>query len=441
LSFVELPPLPLRPRVAEIERRLSAARALVATGKYQVAIGALTPVVEDARNTGYQPVLAESLLELGTADNFQSEHPATEIALGDAYTAAIRSHLDTVAARAAAQLMSSAAERGADERTFAQFETTALAWVDRDGDRQAELLVENARGIATSGQDKYEEAVAHFERAAQVAAQVFGEGSTRLFTTQANEGLALSVLGRYDEAIALQQRSLRAMERTYGADNPFLELTLDNYAYTLALVGRYDEARAAAMRGLAMKGVSRVNRAILMSDLCRVLVGQGKADEAIDYGERGIGELHALHIEKLNLAINSDPLAAAYLLGHRNEAALRQARACLAEFDKDRGHTGLDTVSCLVVEGTALLELGNPAEARPELEKALVAQTGHLAPPGVLANIQYQLARALEASGDRAGRSRARELVTAARAELSKLPHKKALLDEIAAWQAKAKLE
>jgi hypothetical protein len=91
-------------------------------------------------------------------------------------------------------------------------------------------------------------------------------------------------------------------------------------------------------------------------------------------------------------------------------------------------------VPCYAVEGTALVELGQPLEARPVLEKALALQTGQPTFPGVIANLDYQLARVLVAT--KSDRARAKELVTKARDELARIPFKKQLLDDIDAWRA-----
>jgi hypothetical protein len=90
-------------------------------------------------------------------------------------------------------------------------------------------------------------------------------------------------------------------------------------------------------------------------------------------------------------------------------------------------------VPCLAVEGTALVELGKSRDAIPGLEHALELQATVPAAPGVLANLQYQLARALVATkGDRA---RARDLVDKARDDLARYPFKKRLLDEVESWR------
>jgi tetratricopeptide (TPR) repeat protein len=225
------------------------------------------------------------------------------------------------------------------------------------------------------------------------------------------------------------------MERIYGDDSDDLSGGFDNYGTTLVWLGRYDEARAVLQRADKMKSISDSNRGPLRCDLARVLIAEGKFDDAIASCQDGLAKLRASGNDGTNLAINEDPLAAAYLGAGRVREALEQTRQCLADFRKVRDEDGVDMVACYTHEGTALLELGRPVEARTELERALKLQSDHPAGRGVIANLDYQLARALVAT--KADRARARELVTKAHDELAKLPFKKPLLDEVDVWQAK----
>jgi hypothetical protein len=165
------------------------------------------------------------------------------------------------------------------------------------------------------------------------------------------------------------------------------------------------------------------------------LVGEGRFDEALASCQHALAVLKKYGVEGMNLALNEDPCAAAYLGSKRYGEALTQSRTCLGDYHKNRAEDGVDMVRCLAVEGTALLELDKAQDAKPILEQALAIQAPVPAAPGVVANLQYQLARALVATkGDRA---RARDLADKARDELAKYPFKKPLLDELDAWRSK----
>ena len=246
--------------------------------------------------------------------------------------------------------------------------------------------------------------------------------------------MTLTQLGRYDEAIALNQKAIAAAERAYGGDNDLLAGVLDNFAFNLAVVGRTREARTALDRALAMKTPTEFSVSTELCDLARVDLADGKPDQAIEHGERGLALLRKLGFSGINIAINEDPLAGAYLAAKRFDDALALSRDCLAEFRKGRPTDGVDVVPCLRVEGTALVELGRTSEAQAELELALRLQAAHPAPPGMVAELRFQLARALVATGG--DRARAAQLADDARAELVRYSFEKARLDELDAWRA-----
>jgi tetratricopeptide (TPR) repeat protein len=229
--------------------------------------------------------------------------------------------------------------------------------------------------------------------------------------------------------------AIATFEHAYGDDSIRVRDALDNYGLALAMTGRYDDARDALERALALGHEADFTRGALLCDLSRVALAQGDVRRAVELGEQGIAQIKGLGIEKINLAINEDPLAAAYAAGGRQADALAQSSECITEFAKS-GNDGVDTVSCLAIEGAALVELGRPGDAAPVLERALRLQTGRPAAPGVLANIQYQLARALVASGG--DTTRAGTLAAAARAELARYAFEQPLLARLDAWRAKA---
>src|SRR5439155_1509016 len=128
------------------------------------------------------------------------------------------------------------------------------------------------------------------------------------------------------------------------------------------------------------------------------------------------------------------------LLGRFDEAVELQQRD-IATFEQAYGRDSdalasmLDNHGFTLVqvgrtsEGAALLAIGKPAQARDQLEKAWKLATTRIAPPGVVANIQYQLARALVASGG--DRERARQLAGKAHDELVRYAFKASLLKEV----------
>jgi tetratricopeptide (TPR) repeat protein len=436
-TFVEPPAPPIAPKVTELRKRLSQAQALRFAARTKEAIAQLMPLATEARQLGYAPLIAEVLLDLAQARMNAGDNDV-EALLVEAERAAVASRADTLAARSVAAQYRAANLNGKDPATSRDLENRARDWVEREGDLEAQAMFANADGVAVVQRGDYEAAIKKYDRAIELDIELMGSDSAEVLQLQQDRGLLLAMLGRYEEAAASQKAANDEMEHLYGDDSDDLSGGFDNYGTTLVWLGRYDEAWAVLQRADQMKSVSDSNRGPVRCDLARVLIAQGKFDAAIASCQDGLAKLRASGNDGTNLAINEDPLAAGYLGAGRFNEALAQTRQCLADFRKVRDADGVDMVACYTLEGTALLELGRSLEARTELERALKLQSGHPAGPGVTANLDYQLARALVATNvDRVDRARARELVTKAHDELAKLPFKKPLLDEVDVWQAK----
>jgi tetratricopeptide (TPR) repeat protein len=431
LTTEATPPLALVPAVAALHKRLAIASALEHAAKYDRQIAVLEPLLGDARRLGYAPMIAAVLSAMCIAYNNLQEVKRTANVCSEAERVAMAAHMDSEAASAATARAQLGALVGRDAETVKDWIDRAQAWVDRVGDVSSAYSLEVARAIGAATAD---EGIPHYQRAEELGVAIYGEDSDVVFSNRSNLALVLALAGRYDEAIALQQKCIARMARLYGDDSSTLAQLYDNYGFNLSLVGRYAEAREALRSSLRAYGSDDPWRGAPMCDLARVDLAEGNAVSATTECEQGLALLRGLGLQKFNLAINMDPLAAAYLGAMRFDRALETARVCIAEFRKDQDKDVIEAAPCLVYEGTALVELGKPTDAARELERALRVMTGHVAAPGALANARFQLARALVAShGERA---RASELVAAALDELGRYPFLKAKRAAVEAWRA-----
>jgi Tfp pilus assembly protein PilF len=432
-TFVDPPAAAIAPKVAELRKRLSHAYALRLAARTNDAIAELQPLATEARKLDYGPLLAEVLYALSVDLSFNADfnHDAID---DEAERVAIASHADDVAARIATKRYWLGSLTGKDESTLREWRSHARDWAQREGDLEAKTNYEAGAAFDSMQHGDYGGAFASYERAIPLASQLYGTDSLRVLGLQQDRALLLAVRGRYEEAAASQKALNDQLAQVYGEDSNDLAQGLDNYGTTLVWLGRYDEARTVLQRAIKIPSLSEIVSGILKCDLARVFNAEGKFDDAIARCSEGVRVLRQRG-GGINLAINEDPLAAGYLGARQYEAALTQSRECLTEYRKARQHDDADMVLCIAVEGTALVELGKPQDARVVLEHALELQGSQPASPGVVANLEYQLARALAAT--KQDLPRARELATKAHDELAKIPFKKSLLDELDAWRAK----
>jgi tetratricopeptide (TPR) repeat protein len=437
LSLVAPPSEAQRPQVAELRAQLARANALRTTGKYKEALAMMPGIVDQARAAGFAPILAEALYRLAWAKTAFSNY-TTDAELDECERIAVASRMDALAARAAARRFANGALIGKDPAVLRDWEARARTWIERDHDLEAES--EYVLGLSNSAQNAgdYDANVKWMRRAIELADELYGPNSLSALDRRGNIAFSLILTGHYDEAIEILEDLVPRITSVYGDDGDDLAGALDNEGMALGMVGRYSDALAVLERAEGMTSISETTRGAVQCDKSRALLGQGRVAEAIAAGERGVALLRHSGIGGVNLANNLDPLAAASLAARRYQDALVQARDCLAVFRAARTKDQVDEVPCLAIEGAALVQLGKSGEAALVLDATLALQATAPAAPGVVANLRYQLARALVAShGDR---GRARALVTEAREELAKYPFKQPLLDELDAWRAGAKL-
>ncbi|MGE5187266.1 MAG: tetratricopeptide repeat protein, partial [Acidobacteriota bacterium] len=435
LAIVVPPTAVQRPAVTELRKQQARAAALRAAGKQHDALTAMPALLERARAIGYPPLIAEVLYEYATLKITSADYDVSAM-LDECERIAAASHMDVLAARAAARRFVAGAVAGKDPALVGEWREHARTWLERDPDLEAQYHYVAGMSFEAANAGDYPTAIANVRREIAIANQLWAPDAIQVTTARGNLAFHLTAIGQYDEAIAIFKDLVDTLERAYGESSHELSLQLDNLGMVLAMTGRYSEAlpflqRAVEARSTAVRGAA-------LCDTSRALLGLGRIDEAIDACTRGLALLREVIKGGVNLSSNMDPLAAAYLAAHRPADALASARDCLAEFRKGRTKDEVDEVACLAVEGTALVELGKPREGADVLAPALALQATTPAAPGVVGNLRYQLARALVAShGDL---SRARELVAQAREELAKYPFKKPLLDELDAWRARTKL-
>jgi tetratricopeptide (TPR) repeat protein len=433
-TFVEPPTVESAPKVAEIRKRLAHAYALGLAGRTTEALAVLRPLADEARTIGYGPLTAEVLYMVAydLTSNSDHDHDALDV---DAERIAVASHADAIAARIAANRYWEGANSGKDATTLSEWRSRARDWTEREDDLDAKNTYASASAVDAMQRGDYEASLASYDRAIELGTQLFGADSLTVLVQRQDRGLVLILRGRYEEAAASLTSTNDEMARAYGEDQNFLASGLDGYATAMVWLGRYDEARVALERALRIPSATDDALGNVRCDLARVLVAEGKFDEAIASCKQGLLMIRRTGIEGANVATNEDSLAAAYFAAARFRDALAQSRECLADFRRNRERDEPDMVACLGIEGTALIELGEARNARSVLEHALELQTGQPAGPGFVANLEYQLARALVAS--KQDLPRARDLVTKARDDLAKIPFKKPLLDELDAWRTK----
>jgi serine/threonine protein kinase len=328
-----------RGAVDHLRARLAEVRVLCQVGRLNDGLKAIAAIEQEIRDLGYQPLLAEMLLELGKLHNERRDAEAGARALEDAVWAAELSRHEEVAAEAATILV------------FVTGETQLRYEVAEIWSRHAETILRrvgghdtlwgwlfNNRGAVREKQGRLAEALDDARRAVAAKEKAGGVDSPDVALSNANVSLYLAQLGRTEEALPYVERAIRALESSLGPEHPRNSFVLLNYAELLNELGRFSEARQSCQRSLAIFerqiGPADLHLAYPLTALGLAYLGEGKTTDALSVLERAaairdaketnparLGEVH-FALARALLAVGQDlPRARALTVRARDEYA------------------------------------------------------------------------------------------------------------------------
>ena len=437
LAVIDQPTPQAAAQVEALRVKLAGANALAGVGKNRDAIPLFQAAAADAQKLGFAPLQAQALMSLAKAQGKDDDFAAAVQTGKQALELAESSRMDQLSARAASRLLIGSALAG---RPTAELEslterTRALA-ARVGGDPSAQYELEHARCVVENRKGHSTEMIAHCQKAVELARSVYGADHPEMLSALDNLGAALDSMGRYDEELATYRQALAVSDAIFGPDSNGVRVVWTNTAELLADLGRLPDAEQAAQHVLT---IAKVNSESLDSAIALAIASW--AHVAAGHVDQGLAEAAQASALGDKLGVASDP-DFADVLRYAAGAHLAAGRATLAQTDfaqiltikqKALEPDSAEWVSYLMVGGAAFLAAGQPDQAKAHLERALALSSAHPFFPGWVAQIRFDLAKALVASnGDRA---RAVQLAKLARADLANLPERKAELAALDAWQ------
>jgi len=325
-----------RARVEAVQGELSAVRALVSAGDWGRATRARAEAAAvQARLAGHLPTQGEASHQLGVFLAKAQEARAAEAALSEAAWSAQAGHDDRLATRARIDVVAVMAEQELRDTATDRPVREAQAALARLGsDSELEARLEMATGALLVAQERYEQALPHLRRAQVLSEVAWRDDDPTRAEVLDVLGNALRGTGNFAAARAQHEAALALRERTLGPDHPDVAVSLNN--------------------------------------LGNVLFSQEEIPHALPLHRRALDiRLRALGAETLptaqaryNLGIDL------MLLGQRAEGRAEVLEALRVQ----EGILGRDSprlASALAALGHVDVEMGEPARAVGELERAL----------------------------------------------------------------------
>lgn len=283
-----------RRAVADVRTELADVKALANAGRYKRALNDIGGVIERTRQTKYEPVIAEALLQAAELQQLASDPSLAEKNYEEAYLLAEGSRHDEVALEAADQLITIVGyhrARHADGERWARFAEAILRRLGPGHDILAAWRANNL-ALVYQAQGKGEDALAMFQQAVATKIRVVGEIHYDVALSLDNLALTLNELGRPQEAIEKNRRAREILEITVGSSHPLVANVLTNGAEIMNALGRYSEGQEMAARSLAIKerelDPEHWELAFPLTELGLSWIGQGKPIQALVPLERAL---------------------------------------------------------------------------------------------------------------------------------------------------------
>ncbi|HOX43875.1 MAG TPA: serine/threonine-protein kinase [Myxococcota bacterium] len=449
-----------RQKIAEVERRLAEAEALLQAGRFEAALSLAAPAVALAVEVGHDPTRAEALLVLGRTQDANGKLEEAEASLRAAQLAAEAGRHDRATVEAWLQLVSVVgARRGRYQEGQRLAEQARAALARLGGDRTLEATLAIQLGDLLTQEQRYAEAQGQYETALEIRRALLGPDDPAVLDALSSLATNLRQQTKTAEAERLQREVLAGVERSLGAEHPRHAQAESDLAAILFEAGRQEESLELQRHALGTwektlrPGHPSLGNAI--NRMAAALLKLGRMDEAIETFHRA----HAIHLaaygpnhtqtagvvynlgvlynmqKKYDLAQRQFELAAAgyeaaqgpaspkvatieyaicgmLRLQGRLEEGLAHCRRSREVSERIPGAPPLQLARTLVAIGQSTQNLGQPAEAIEPLERAVVLHQQGPTPALEVAEGRFELARALWAA--KRDRPRARALAAQA---------------------------
>ncbi|MEM6989205.1 MAG: serine/threonine-protein kinase [Myxococcota bacterium] len=439
LQGVASPPAEARDAVASIAEQIGIASAKTTVLRHQEALELLSGLGERVDEVGYEPLQAEFLLALASAQERTDKlDPSIKTARRALLVAQAAGH-DAVVRDTAALLASLYGIRKADSEAGIQWADFAEATAERVGwtdAKRARLLQSRAWLLVEWGLSR--EAIDVGEAALAAAARAHGPESWPVASVHSSLGSIYGRLRDMPKAEAHFRRDIELSEELLGEDHPTLIGAYLNLGNTLSAQRRLDEARAAFDRSIALAdalpNIPLATRARTQASLGNLLVNErrweaalGPLQRALELREEVYGPDHPL-VARTLLSLGN-----AYTnMGRVPEATEAYAQS-LAIKEKAHGAEAPNLIEVLDNLGMHHVRHGEAALGVPYLRRADAILDANPMDPYRHADHGFWYGRALvEAEVDVAGGS---AMVDKAIADLVKMGNE-GLLNDARDWRA-----
>lgn len=349
LTLMPDPPAPSELEgVARVRAQTAIVQRALADGRLTDATEAADRLLEATQEVGWAPARIQAQLQWATVQRKRGELDAAEAEMSEAYFAAVRTELWSLAAEAALSL-------------------TQLTGEGQNRKDAGELWAE----LAAAALDKSVDPL-----------------SLREATRRLHLGAVFGRAGDFERQRALTTEALELHRAALPADHPDIATDLANLATTQVRLGKFDEAEANLRESLELRrralGPSHPLVADTLSNLASLNLERGRAPEAVEDLEAAHAIYSRVAPAHKNTRLIAGNLAYMHAQMGRHEEAAKLLEASISTWKKPaEGRTDMDLAKTFAHLGRARTALGQARAAELAFDESLALMEGAGAPAHV----------------------------------------------------------
>ncbi len=367
----------IRPLVKKLYARLDRVKVLEDSGQYETALQMSQQLSSAAKETAYQPLLAEVLFRLASVEERAGTFKKSIATLERAADIAARNRMARLTARIHAEAMFTRGVKlaqGEQARAHQLAAETSLALAG--GDDELAVTLFNFKALLLEDHGHYDQAETNFNKALALHRKLSGPDTAKEAALLNNYANLLQQVGRAAEARGMHEQSLRIKEKVLGAEHPDLAFSLKNLGSVYIDLGQLDKAQHCIERALVIQtravGPAHSLVASSLRTLGRIHVRQGQFEEARKNLQRALAIYQdTLGADHPRVASVLNSLGALYWEQGKLDLALSLLERALAIRNKALSAKDTRIAYSLSNLGLVLTELGRHLEAMNAFQRAL----------------------------------------------------------------------
>ena len=432
LSMAVTPPEDeaVRTKVAELGKELARAKVLEAAGSYKAGEEVASKVAAAAKETGYPPIVADALLELGTIHDELGLYGQAEDELYEAWWAAVASGYLEIEARVGVLLVRNVGclqGRPKDGARLARHSRAIIDRLDRLGAKRGydDLEADWTSAMANLAFDAgdYDKALDYNRQTIAIRERTRVPDHPLMARDLLNRAVMLETKGDYDAALDAYRRALEIEQKVFGPKHPRVAVALSAFGGSLVDTGHYQEGMDHQLRALAIaeeaNGRENPDTIRILDVLCFSRYRGHDYDTAIECYRKVLAlQQHGLGDEHPRVGKTLSNISELLRRTGQYAEVFPMSTRALDIATKTFGPDHPDVATARNNLGCAYLATGSNARALENLEKAVAICEKVECDENIRPEARFALGRALwSAARDR---PRALELAKAARDEYAK---------------------